>query len=130
MACQARVLVEDQLASSLMNPELTGSSGELLYNFFEYSLLITLKVTGFSADEGASLFMAFRGLQSESIIQGQAHKSIARELQTLVAEPFDEWAQGHKVCLGYYPFLPLLMMTTETPQGTEKGISGDVLAVL
>jgi hypothetical protein len=103
MTGQARVIAEDQLASALMNPELTNSSGELFHSFLKYCLLITLIVNGFSADEGASLFMAFRGLQSQSVAQGQAHKSIARELQTLVAEPFDEWAQGHKVCPSYHP---------------------------
>ncbi len=52
---------------------------------------------GFGADDGASLFMTFRGLQDESAAQGQAHKSIAKELETLVVDPFDEWAQGFKV---------------------------------
>lgn len=41
--------------------------------------------------------MAFRGLQAESVAQGQAHHSISKELDTLVADPFDEWAQGYKV---------------------------------
>lgn len=41
--------------------------------------------------------MAFRGLQAESAAQGQAHHTIAKELTTLVADPFDEWAQGYKV---------------------------------
>ena len=53
--------------------------------------------TGFNADDGASLLMAFRGLQAESINQGQAHNSIAKELTTLVADPFDHWAQAYKV---------------------------------
>lgn len=57
--------------------------------------------TGFSADDGASLLMAFRGLQAESVSQGQVHNSIAKELTTLVADPFDHWAQGYKVC--FYP---------------------------
>ncbi|KAK0497208.1 hypothetical protein EDD18DRAFT_1161108 [Armillaria luteobubalina] len=51
---------------------------------------------GFGADDGASLLMTFRGLQDESAAQGQAHKSIAKELETLVVDPFDEWAQGFK----------------------------------
>ena len=55
--------------------------------------------TGFDADDGVSLLMAFRGLQAESISQGQAHNSIAKELTALVADPFDHWAQGYKVCL-------------------------------
>lgn len=54
--------------------------------------------TGFDADDGASLLMSFRGLQAESVSQGQAHNSIAKELNTLVADPFDRWAQGYKVC--------------------------------
>lgn len=57
--------------------------------------------TGFAADDGASLLMAFRGLQAESAAQGQAHKSIAKELNTLVADPFEDWAQGYRVKLGY-----------------------------
>ncbi|KAG5649730.1 hypothetical protein H0H81_002332 [Sphagnurus paluster] len=39
--------------------------------------------------------MAFRGLQAESVAQGQAHKSIAKELETLVADPFEDWARGY-----------------------------------
>jgi hypothetical protein len=42
--------------------------------------------------------MAFRGLQQESVAQGQAHNNIAKELTTLVADPFDDWAQSYKVC--------------------------------
>jgi hypothetical protein len=41
--------------------------------------------------------MAFRGLQAESVEQGRVHKAIAQELQDLVADPFDEWAQRYKV---------------------------------
>lgn len=41
--------------------------------------------------------MAFRGLQAESVAQGETHKTIAKELHTLVADPFQEWAQGYKV---------------------------------
>lgn len=41
--------------------------------------------------------MAFRGLQAESIEQGQAHAAVANDLHTLVADPFEHWAQGHKV---------------------------------
>ena len=53
--------------------------------------------TGFSADEGASLLVAFRGLQAETAAQGQIHLNIAKELESLVAEPFDNWAQSYKV---------------------------------
>lgn len=52
---------------------------------------------GFNADDGASLFMAFRGLQNESAAQGEVHMSVAKELGELVAEPFSQWAAGHKV---------------------------------
>lgn len=52
---------------------------------------------GFGADDGASLLMAFRGLQAESTAQGQAHNTIAKELSTLVADPFDDWARSYKV---------------------------------
>lgn len=63
-----------------------------------YTTPLTLSLgTGFSADDGVSLLMAFRGLQAESIAQGQAHRSISKELTTLVADPFDEWAQDYKV---------------------------------
>ncbi|EIN06168.1 hypothetical protein PUNSTDRAFT_145491 [Punctularia strigosozonata HHB-11173 SS5] len=49
---------------------------------------------GFGADDGASLFMAFQGLQAESARQGEVHNAIAKELQSLVAEPFEVWARG------------------------------------
>ena len=41
--------------------------------------------------------MAFRGLQAESAVQGEAHRTVAKELKELVADPFAEWASGHKV---------------------------------
>ncbi|TEB11877.1 hypothetical protein FA13DRAFT_1782956, partial [Coprinellus micaceus] len=74
-----RVQVEQELANSFISPPLTGKPG-----------------TGFGKDEGASLLLAFRGLQSETAAQGQIHKTIAHELDTLVADPFDSWAQGYK----------------------------------
>ncbi|KAF8159691.1 hypothetical protein B0H34DRAFT_796910 [Crassisporium funariophilum] len=76
---KGRAIAEGHLASSLVHPALTGRPG-----------------TGFAADDGASLLMAFRGLQAESAAQGQAHNSIAQELTTLVADPFNDWAQGYK----------------------------------
>ncbi|KIM44972.1 hypothetical protein M413DRAFT_17839 [Hebeloma cylindrosporum] len=76
---RARAFAESHIASSLGNPALTGKPG-----------------TGFNADDGASLLMAFRGLQQESVAQGQAHNNIAKELTTLVADPFDDWAQSYK----------------------------------
>ncbi|TFK25622.1 hypothetical protein FA15DRAFT_735906 [Coprinopsis marcescibilis] len=51
---------------------------------------------GFDADDGASLLVAFRGLQSETLEHGKLHKTISNELETLVANPFDQWAQGYK----------------------------------
>ncbi|KII87448.1 hypothetical protein PLICRDRAFT_142731 [Plicaturopsis crispa FD-325 SS-3] len=76
---RARAVAEGNLASALTNPALTGPQG-----------------TGFGADDGASLLMAFRGLQSESATQGTAHRTIANELNTLVADPFEDWAQGYR----------------------------------
>jgi hypothetical protein len=58
--------------------------------------------SGFSADDGATLLMAFRGIQAETAEQGSVHKSIARELQHLVADPFEEWAKGYHVCHSAY----------------------------
>ena len=40
--------------------------------------------------------MAFRGLQAESIAQGEVHKNIARDLESMVADPFEAWADGHR----------------------------------
>jgi hypothetical protein len=53
--------------------------------------------TGFGADDGATLLMAFRGLQAETAQQGGAHQAIARELQQLVADPFEKWAITYHV---------------------------------
>lgn len=53
--------------------------------------------SGFDADDGAALYMTFRALQSESVKQGQAHKAVANELATSVADPFGEWASEHAV---------------------------------
>lgn len=46
-------------------------------------------------DDGASLLVAFRGLQAESVKQGEVHLNIANELENLVADPFGSWADGH-----------------------------------
>ena len=40
--------------------------------------------------------MAFRGLQVESVAQGEAHRTIAQDLEKLVLDPFSEWAGRHK----------------------------------
>ncbi|KZT27869.1 hypothetical protein NEOLEDRAFT_1154840 [Neolentinus lepideus HHB14362 ss-1] len=76
---RARANAEAALAESLMVPMPTGNKG-----------------TGFDADDGASLLMAYRGLQSESVAQGKVHEGIAKELDTLVADPFEDWAKGYK----------------------------------
>jgi hypothetical protein len=39
--------------------------------------------------------VAFRGLQAESVKEGEVHLNIANELETLVADPFESWADGH-----------------------------------
>jgi hypothetical protein len=46
--------------------------------------------------------MTFRALKSESVKQGEAHKAVAHELATLVADPFGEWASGHAVRLSIH----------------------------
>ena len=57
-----------------------------------------MKTTAVSDQEGgASLLLAFRGLQEESIEQGKLHTSASQDLQTKIAEPFSEWAKGYKV---------------------------------
>ncbi|KAL5513060.1 RGA8 [Sanghuangporus vaninii] len=76
---RARAVAENALASALIASQSTGAKGK-----------------GFNADEGASLLMAFRGLQAESAAQGEAHRTVAKELKELVADPFAEWADGHK----------------------------------
>ena len=55
--------------------------------------------SGFEVDDGASLLLTFRGLQAESAEHGQLHREVSRELYTLVAEPFQEWTEKHKVRL-------------------------------
>lgn len=51
---------------------------------------------GFGTDDGASLLVAFRGLQAESVKQGEAHRGVARDLENLVADPFEAWAAHHE----------------------------------
>lgn len=76
---RARAAAEAQIATSLQHPVAIGSHG-----------------AGFDKDDGASLLMAFRGLQAESETQGQVHKDISKDLRALVADPFNEWAQGYE----------------------------------
>ncbi|KAG1746630.1 uncharacterized protein EDB91DRAFT_1118048 [Suillus paluster] len=76
---KARAAAEAQIATSLQQPVPLGSHG-----------------AGFNKDDGASLLMAFRGLQAESETQGQVHKDISKDLRALVADPFNEWARGYE----------------------------------
>ena len=41
--------------------------------------------------------MAFKGMREETAAQGALHESVAKELSTGVAEPFEKWAATHKV---------------------------------
>ncbi len=41
--------------------------------------------------------MAFRGLKEESLNQGTAHETAAKDLETKIADPFEDWATGYKV---------------------------------
>lgn len=81
-----------------MAPGLTGKAGAII---FQPSCSLDTKGvligTGFDGDDGASLLMAFRGLQAESAAQGRVHNNIAKELITLVADPFEDWALEYKV---------------------------------
>jgi hypothetical protein len=54
--------------------------------------------------------MAFRGLQEESKAQGRVHIDISKDLQALVADPFNDWAKGYKVDTqgSYFSFLILI----------------------
>lgn len=76
---RARAAAEAQIATSLQHPAAISSHG-----------------AGFNKDDGATLLMAFRGLQAESEIQGRVHKDISKDLRALVADPFNEWAQGYE----------------------------------
>ncbi|KAI0322821.1 hypothetical protein OF83DRAFT_1048625 [Amylostereum chailletii] len=76
---RARAIAEANIAAALSHTAGSGPPG-----------------SGFSVDDGATLLMAFRGLQSEAAKQGESHRNIAHELHTLVADPFAEWAKGHR----------------------------------
>ncbi|KZV71565.1 hypothetical protein PENSPDRAFT_734057 [Peniophora sp. CONT] len=76
---RARALAEANLAAALSQSAQPG-----------------LDTHGFAADDGATLLMAFRGLQAETDKQAGVHKNIAQELNALVADPFVEWAKGHR----------------------------------
>ncbi|KAH7097565.1 hypothetical protein BKA62DRAFT_591337, partial [Auriculariales sp. MPI-PUGE-AT-0066] len=76
---RARATAERALGNALASPAPTGPRGR-----------------GFGADDGASLLVSFRCLQQESTVQGKAHLTLAKELDTTVADPFEEWAHAHK----------------------------------
>ena len=71
---------------------------------------------GFTADDGATLLMAFRGLQAESVKQGEVHKSIAHELNTLVLDPFHEWATAYQVRTPHSHPFPARRPDTPSPR--------------
>jgi hypothetical protein len=103
---QARANAENNLAFALMNPIPTGRPA-----------------TGFGADDGASLLMAFRGLQAESVAQGKAHKTISNELNTLVADPFEHWAVSHSVITLYRLFAQQFTLSVGPYQGKPSHCS-------
>ncbi|KAG8788636.1 hypothetical protein FRC19_009933 [Serendipita sp. 401] len=76
---EARVRAEYDIAATLSTPTATGPRG-----------------TGFSADDGASLLMAFWGLKQEAKAQGDGHKAVANDLKSLALQPFATWAKGHE----------------------------------
>ncbi|TFY73579.1 hypothetical protein EWM64_g10433 [Hericium alpestre] len=76
---KARAVAEASLAAALATPLPAGPEG-----------------SAFKEDDGATLLMAFRGLQAETVKQGEAHDSISKELISLVVEPFSKWAKGYK----------------------------------
>ncbi|KAF5351573.1 hypothetical protein D9758_007222 [Tetrapyrgos nigripes] len=76
---RSRAVAETQMASALSSPPTTNPAG-----------------SGFGADDGASLLMTFRGLHAEAASQAQAHLNVAKELESLVVDPFDQWAQSYK----------------------------------
>ncbi|KAA1468841.1 hypothetical protein DENSPDRAFT_795101 [Dentipellis sp. KUC8613] len=76
---RARAVAEANAATALIEPLPVGTEG-----------------SAFKIDDGATLLMAFHGLQAETVRQGEAHKAISTELHTLVADPFEGWANGYK----------------------------------
>ncbi|TFY52335.1 hypothetical protein EVG20_g10594, partial [Dentipellis fragilis] len=76
---RARAVAEANTATALIEPLPVGTEG-----------------SAFKIDDGATLLMAFHGLQAETVRQGEAHKAISTELHTLVADPFEGWANGYK----------------------------------
>lgn len=75
---EARVNAEFDLAQALTMPVASAPRG-----------------TGFAADDGASLLMAFWGLKQETKAQGDGHRAVANDLQALALQPFASWSKGH-----------------------------------
>ncbi|KIY65071.1 hypothetical protein CYLTODRAFT_379951 [Cylindrobasidium torrendii FP15055 ss-10] len=121
---------------SIENEELVAFVRTRIYaetqqaNILANSQQIGLKGSGFGADDGASLFMAFRGLQNEANAQAQAHKAIASDLEGLVVKPFDEWAAGYKARLGQsrHAVLDTWMKAYEQNQGDVAKLKHTYLA--
>lgn len=70
-------------------------------------------------DDGASLLVAFRGLQAESLKQGEDHLSVANEPENLVAGPFESWADRRSKALLLDGFLAVY-------EEAVSGVSGIV----
>jgi len=86
--------------------------------------------TGFSADDGASLLMVFRGLQAESKEQGLAHAAVAKDLHTLVADPFEQWAQGHMVRSLLWLLLKVAHPIVGKVEASKEHSPGRLVAIL
>ncbi|KAH8093805.1 hypothetical protein BXZ70DRAFT_949249 [Cristinia sonorae] len=52
--------------------------------------------SAFDTQDGLSLHIAFKGIKEESMAQGSIHQTIATDLQTKIADPFEGWANGYK----------------------------------
>lgn len=91
------MVAENNIAATLANPVATSPQGKRIFLPTTRQKLTNVHSTGFgfSADDGASLLNTFRGLQRESIAQGEAHKALAKDLEGLVVEPFNDWADKH-----------------------------------
>lgn len=91
------MVAEKNIAAALANPAATGPQSMRI--FLPYARRSSPNVhftgIGFGVDDGASLLNTFRGLQRESIAQGEAHKALAKDLEELVVEPFKDWADKH-----------------------------------
>lgn len=91
------MVAEINIAATLANPVATGpQGGRMSLPTTRWKLTnVHSSGLGFTADDGASLLNTFRGLQRESIAQGEAHKALAKDLEGLVVDPFNDWAHKH-----------------------------------